>query len=262
MSREEPTPPGTTGNDILPMQGLQSPPAFEGRSDQSHHPLYWEHEGNRAMRDGKWKLVAKYPEGKWELYDIDADRTEMHDLASVDPDRARTMEANWEAWAKQTHVLPWPWKPQYNSVPTAQGNQSDQGNPNVFELKQGDDLRGDKLPQAMNKSISIEAKISKSSDNGVIVAQGGLNEGYSLYIKSGQAHFAIRREKKLTVITAKEPLPDAPFSLSANLSSEGLMKTCDQPFRRRHGKSRRHAHEDSRGWPSGGSGFESSRGRL
>jgi arylsulfatase len=69
--------------------------------------LFWEHEGNRAVRDGKWKLVSKHPRG-WELYDMDADRTEMTDLSNREPERTRTMAAQWDVWAKRVGVQPWP----------------------------------------------------------------------------------------------------------------------------------------------------------
>ena len=79
-------------------------------------PIFWEHEGNRAVRVGKWKLVAKGPAGSWELYDMEADRTEMHDLAATDPQRVKAMAAQWEACAKRTKALPWPWKPTYGAA--------------------------------------------------------------------------------------------------------------------------------------------------
>lgn len=104
------------GHDITPMQGCSLLPAFDGKTLDRHNALYWEHEGNRAMREGKWKLVAKYPDGAWELYDIDADRTEMHDLSSADPDRTRDMAGKWEAWGKSAGVLPWPWTPRYSFI--------------------------------------------------------------------------------------------------------------------------------------------------
>jgi arylsulfatase A-like enzyme len=211
------------GNDILPMEGRSLLPAFDGKPINRVEPLYWEHEGNRAMRDGKWKLVAKYPAGKWELYDIDADRTEMHDLSTTDPDRTRAMAEKWETWAKRDDVLPWPWKPQYSIDRTLPGGHDDQANANVFELNQGDDLQDDKVPHIAHKSIAIEAKINKSAEDGVIVAQGGLNVGYSLYIKSNHVSFAIRRQKVLTIITDKDPLPAAPFLLSASLAQDGTM---------------------------------------
>ena len=48
------------------------------------------------MRVGNWKLVAKGPAGEWELYDIDRDRSEMHNLASQQPERVKQMVAQWE----------------------------------------------------------------------------------------------------------------------------------------------------------------------
>ncbi len=92
-------------------EGLSLRPAFEGLALGRPVPLFWEHEGNRAVRDGKWKLVAKGPEGPWELYDIDLDRSELRNLAEREPERVRALAVQWDAWARRCGVLPWPWKP-------------------------------------------------------------------------------------------------------------------------------------------------------
>ena len=68
-------------------------------------PMFWEHEGNAAVRIGKWKLVKRYPRD-WELYDMDADRTELHDLAPREPARVEEMAAQYDAWAKRCGVIP------------------------------------------------------------------------------------------------------------------------------------------------------------
>ncbi|HIV08511.1 MAG TPA: arylsulfatase, partial [Candidatus Spyradenecus faecavium] len=74
-------------------------------------PLLFEHEGNRALIEGDWKLVAKGPKGKWELYDLAADRNELRDLAPTHPDRVRAMAARWQSEARRTHILPSPFLP-------------------------------------------------------------------------------------------------------------------------------------------------------
>jgi arylsulfatase len=95
------------GNKIQPMEGVSLVPAFAGKPLDRKNPIYFEHEGNRAIRDGKWKLVMKL-KGPWELYDIEADRTEQHDLSKVQPERAKKMAADWDAWAERADVDPWP----------------------------------------------------------------------------------------------------------------------------------------------------------
>jgi arylsulfatase len=89
-----------------PPEGKSLVPAFAGKSLE-RDSLGWEHEGNRAIRAGKWKLVARR-DGPWELYDLDADRTEQADLAATHPDRVKELSAKWDQWAKRTNVLPRP----------------------------------------------------------------------------------------------------------------------------------------------------------
>ena len=99
------------GKEILPMEGVSLRPLLAPSASpvgsQSPRLLAWEHEGNRAIREGKWKLVS-LAAGPWELYDMDADRVEMNDLAASQPERVNDMSAKWEAWAKRTHVFPRP----------------------------------------------------------------------------------------------------------------------------------------------------------
>ena len=91
---------------IQPMEGVSLLPAFEGRELARPAPLFWEHEGNRAVRSGNWKLVSTYPE-QWELYDMSADRVERNDLAASHPDIVNKLAAAWDAWAKRANVDSW-----------------------------------------------------------------------------------------------------------------------------------------------------------
>src|SRR5207302_1591046 len=152
------------GEKITPMQGVSLCAAFDGKSLGRKAPLFFEHEGNRAIRDGKWKLVAKAPSGKWELYDTEADRTEMHNLAATQPEKVKQLVAKWETWGKSAGVLPWPWKPPYGQAKAVKTH---------FDLKQGDSLSGGNAPQIAYQTISLRVEITELGSDGVLVAQGG-----------------------------------------------------------------------------------------
>ncbi len=94
---------------IKAMEGRSLLPAFAGNGNRiQREALYWEHEGNRAVRAGNWKLVAKGRKGAWELYDLSRDRTELKNLSSAKPEKVKQMAGMWETYAKRANVIPWP----------------------------------------------------------------------------------------------------------------------------------------------------------
>ena len=106
------------GNDIKPHEGESFSRVLEGQDWKRDKPISWEHEGNRAVRMGDWKLVSEIadpgdPESKavWELYNIRDDRTELSDLILHEPDRANSMIRFYNEWAERAGVLPWPVDP-------------------------------------------------------------------------------------------------------------------------------------------------------
>ena len=100
---------------IPAMEGRSLVPVFAGRRP-AERPLFWEHEGNRAVSAGDWKAVAKGPAGNWELYNTFNDRVESRDLAQVQPNRLRYLVTLWEGYAQRTGVLPWVWDPPYKPL--------------------------------------------------------------------------------------------------------------------------------------------------
>ena len=93
------------GNRILPLEGKSLVPIFDGKNN-GKEALYWEHEGNKAVRRGKWKVVTKYP-GPWELYDMEIDRTELNDLSAKYPEIVKELSGLYQDWADRCFVEPW-----------------------------------------------------------------------------------------------------------------------------------------------------------
>ena len=98
------------GREITPLEGKSLLPIFEGGHREGHEAIYWEHEGKRAVRQRNWKLVSRYGPptgGSWELYNLEADRTETNDLAATNSAKVTDLAEMYDAWARRANVAPW-----------------------------------------------------------------------------------------------------------------------------------------------------------
>lgn len=93
------------GQSVTPHEGYSIRPIFED-VDSLRESLYWEHEGNCAVRCQNWKLVRKFA-GEWELYNMGTDRTEMDDLSERYPERVASLSKRYQMWADRCGVQPW-----------------------------------------------------------------------------------------------------------------------------------------------------------
>ncbi len=184
------------GQPIPPMEGISLVPAFAGKS-QTRAPLFWEHEGNRAVVEGDWKLVSASERGKdanWELYNLAQDRSEMHDLIKNQPARAGKMIAQWNIWEKRVGAT---------TFPIAGGAT-------------------DKSPQIAGKALHVSCEVKTNARSGVILAQGGAQVGYSLHLVDGKLIFSVREDGKLFAAIAPN-VPTGQFKIQAQLAQNGAM---------------------------------------
>ena len=95
------------GTKLWPQAGSSFASALEGKSWKGHDVLYWEHQGNRAVRTKEWKLVSAYPANAWELYKISEDRTELNNVAGQFPEKVRELNDLYQQWAAGAGVVDW-----------------------------------------------------------------------------------------------------------------------------------------------------------
>jgi arylsulfatase len=93
------------GRAILPLEGKSLLPILQGQQRTDRSPIFWEHEGNRAVRLDQWKLVSRYPNA-WELYNMENDRTELHNLAAQHREKVEELSGLYQQWALRCGVLP------------------------------------------------------------------------------------------------------------------------------------------------------------
>lgn len=109
------------GNAVLPVEGISLIPALRGEAElPGDRLLYWERQGNEAVRKGDWKLVRPYnnglpngnPDGlgprsgQWELYNLANDPGETRDLSNLHPERVASLQTAFENWADRVGVIP------------------------------------------------------------------------------------------------------------------------------------------------------------
>ena len=91
---------------MQPIEGVSLLPILSGES-ATERPIFWEHEGNRAVRLGRWKLVGRHNR-PWQLFDMVVDRTELDDLSEQKPQLVNALQSSYQQWAQRAQVKPWP----------------------------------------------------------------------------------------------------------------------------------------------------------
>lgn len=93
------------GHVLLPVEGRSLVPILQQQPREPPARLFWEWGGHRAVRAGQWKLIWDDTVRRWELYDMQADRTETRDVSAEHPERVLELAADWQAWAARTGVI-------------------------------------------------------------------------------------------------------------------------------------------------------------
>ena len=96
------------GQELPPALGKSWLPMLEGRVESPRTDtdvLAWELFGNRALRQGNWKLrweAKPFGKADWELFDVAADPGELKDLAAERPDKVKEMVVLWDDYVRRT----------------------------------------------------------------------------------------------------------------------------------------------------------------
>ncbi len=216
------------GRRIAPMEGRSLAPLFRNESFDRGRPLFFEHEGTRAVRDGRWKIVAPGPyypprspmlSGErgdvgytdWKLFDMENDRTELNNLAQEQPGIVERLADEWQRWAERADVLP---------LGGYRITREDYSARNVFELEPGAELGPGEAPFLVNTALTITARIASPGD-GTIVAHGGEVHGYALYVRDDTLRLAWRHLGKLYEFAADRPLPADAFEARVDFTESG-----------------------------------------
>ncbi|WHO40390.1 arylsulfatase [Sphingobium sp. AP49] len=190
-----------------PIEGVSFAATFEDGQASSHRKTqYFELGVNRGLYHDGWMASAPSfipwepirdpnwdPDTQvWELYKLDQDFSQAHDLAAEYPDKLRTLQDMWWVEAAKYNVLPLDWRGTQRMNAEAMGRPSMVGHRTKAVYYEGQTALPDAacLPM-LNKSWTITAEIEMPDDKaeGMIVTHGGLEGGYGLYLREGKPVF-------------------------------------------------------------------------
>lgn len=196
-----------SGVDFLPsllkIAGVQQVPQSDG-TDLSNtfkgqvttgrtQPLFWKRPPDRgeakgeilpdlSVRDGNWKLLVQEDGSEPHLYDLASDEGETKDLAAAQPQVVQRLTKLVSDWNRTLPAL-----------------KVDANDKTSFTLKNGESLGRGQSPAVARRGFTITAKFDANAQGGVVVAQGGVAQGYSLFLdKDGKLVFLVRSGRGAT----------------------------------------------------------------
>lgn len=209
------------GQPVKPMEGTSFAYTFNNAKEPSHKKeQYYELEANRGYYDDGWKLVAyrdtdkHFDEVPWELYNVNEDFSEAHDLAARYPEKVKALEEKWWKAAQRYQVLPLVDvglldRPRYSKfVNTPQENHL------VFRPGGGSlpQYRAPVLP-GTSFTITATARRDDTRQGGVLVAQGDRFSGYALFVRDNRLVYERNIGSDVIRIESPANLPAGPLNL-------------------------------------------------
>lgn len=234
------TPPETlNGVPQKPIEGTSfADTLLDADAPEHRTKQYFELLGNRGMYQGGWMASApsfapwipvrgEYdPDAQvWELYNVDEDFSQAHDIAADNPEKLRELQDLWWAEAARYNVLPLDGRAVERLNAEAMGRPVLSGDATSFTYYPGQvGLPADAAPRILNKSWTLTADIEvpEGGAEGMIVTQGGLVGGYGLYLHEGKPVFVYNYlALDRPTIAAADPLPPGKVRIEVDFDYHG-----------------------------------------
>jgi arylsulfatase A-like enzyme len=234
---ELPQPKVVNGTPQKPIEGVSMVYSFtDGQAKSPHTVQYTEFAGNRGIyKDGwyattlhraPWEQQPRYTfdQDKWELYNTADDFSCANDLAAKNPDKLKEMQATFLTEAVKYNVLPLDDRVYERFNPVVAGRPDLLAGRTSLTVYSG--MIGMKENAFINTknhsySVSAELEVPKTGVSGVIIAQGGVHSGWSLYVKDDKPKFAYNYLGKVTTIASAERLPSGRVTVGYDFAYGG-----------------------------------------
>jgi arylsulfatase A-like enzyme len=206
----------------------------DGRKESPHDALFWRFGQQIAIRQGDWKLVKGAGPGARlgttdepantqgaQLFNLARDIGEQADIAVSEPEKVKALSAAWDQWNASN--IPPKWLPSNRRRNARPAVTDTVAAPAKGPWKSGDAVPGRQAPVVAGHAFGVVAEIDSTMPAGVILAQGGRANGYSLFVHEEKLTFALRVNGKLTVLSATKPLESGTHRVGARLDSDGKL---------------------------------------
>jgi arylsulfatase A-like enzyme len=232
-----PQPKVVNGTPQKPIEGVSMVYSFtDGQAKSPHTVQYTEFAGNRGIYKDGWYATtlhkapwepqprSTFDQDKWELYNTAEDFSCANDLAAKNPDKLKEMQAAFLTEAVKYDVLPLDDRV-YERFNAAVAGRPDllAGRTSLAVYSGMIGMKENAFINIKNRSYSVtaELEVPKTGVSGVILAQGGVHSGWSLYIKGGKPKFAYNYLGNVTTVASNEPLPAGRVTVGYDFAYDG-----------------------------------------
>ncbi len=222
---------------VLEVAGAKVPSRVRGLEVKPIEGISMAYSFARGKIEGRRRKIVTYVRPQqhydavpWELYDLRSDFSETNDLAAEHPGKVRELEAKWWAAARRYDVLP------LHDEPTMQRGRAAMSQLENLRFEQFryepglSTIQNVQAPLLNGRSFSITATVDRddTAQQGVLVALGGLEQGYSWYVRDNRLVYEVNVGGYRTVLESHTELPVGRITLAAHFELDEDAREADQ----------------------------------